>query len=27
VADDTLTGLRKKNNDQTLENIFIALTN
>jgi ABC-2 type transport system ATP-binding protein len=27
VADDTLSGLREKNNDQTLENIFIALTN
>src|SRR3954467_5401938 len=27
VADDTLDGLRKKNNDQSLENIFIELTN
>src|SRR6201992_213851 len=27
VADDTLEGLRKKNKDKTLENIFIQLTN
>src|SRR5476651_1358008 len=27
VADDSLTGLREKNNNQTLENIFISLTN
>jgi len=27
VADDTLNGLRSKNNDKTLENIFIKLTN
>ena len=27
VADDSLTGLREKNNEKTLENIFIKLTN
>jgi ABC-2 type transport system ATP-binding protein len=27
VADDTLDGLRNKNKGQTLENIFIELTN
>ena len=27
VANDSLDGLRKKNNDQSLENIFIELTN
>jgi ABC-2 type transport system ATP-binding protein len=27
VADDSLTGLREKNNNQTLESIFISLTN
>jgi len=27
VADDSLTGLRTKNNNQSLENIFIGLTN
>jgi ABC-2 type transport system ATP-binding protein len=27
VANDSLEGLRKKNNDQSLENIFIELTN
>jgi ABC-2 type transport system ATP-binding protein len=27
VADDTLSGLRDKNKDKTLENIFIKLTN